>query len=277
LRGSIGAPLFLLSSLHYGLPAGEFGLVFVPLLYQSREIMKKALLFVFSIMFLGLSAQVTVTLQPIPSEGWANLDDDDTNPKNVNAHATITNTSDASKTFRWILTVDSQEEPWGFAVCDINTCYNAGVTTETFTLLAGQSSIMDVHVYPSGDQTTLEGAVPGTGSASLKITEMQDPDNTVTGTYNFNIEGEAVPTSLTELELSQLKLFPNPTADYFEVQGPEGVATVSIYNLFGTAIENFAFQSGEKYNVSNYAKGLYLVALEDEDGQLLKTMRLQKY
>ncbi len=239
--------------------------------------MKKALLFIFSIMFLGLSAQVTVTLEPSPSEGWADLGDDTTTPKNVTAHATITNTSTSDKTFRWILTVDSQEDPWAFAVCDINTCYNTDVTTETFTLIAGQSSIMDVHLYPSGDQTTLEGAVPGTGTATVKITEMQDPDNTVTGEYNFEIVGEAVPTSLTELELSQLKLFPNPTSDYFEVQGPEGVANVTIYNLFGTTIDNFSFQSGEKYSISNFAKGLYLVALEDEDGQLLKTMRLQKY
>ncbi len=238
--------------------------------------MKKALLFIFSIMVFGVTAQ-TVTLQPIPSAGWADLDDDSTNPKKVKAGSTITNTSDVSKNFRWTLTIESQEDPWGFAVCDINTCYNVGVTTETFTLAAGQSSIMDVYVYPSGDQQVLEGAVPGTGSATLFITEIGQPDNSITGEYNFTVDGAAVPTSLTELELAQLKLFPNPTSDYFEVQGPEGVSSVSIYNLFGTAIENFVFQSGEKYNISTYAKGLYLVALEDENGQLLKTLRLQKY
>jgi len=239
--------------------------------------MKKALLFIFSIMVFGLSAQVTVTLMPIPAEGMGDLNDDQSNRKDIKAHATVTNTSDASKTFRWILTVDSKEDPWGVAVCDINTCYNTDVTTETFTLAAGQSSILDVHVYPSGNLQSLEGAVPGTGKAFLKVTELTDTDNTITGEYNFTIVGDAVPTSLTELELAQLKLFPNPTADYFEVQGPQGVSTITVYNLFGTVVENLVFQSGEKYNVSNYAKGLYLVALEDEDGQLLKTMRLQKY
>ncbi len=237
--------------------------------------MRLALLLFASLLFFGTNAQVTLTLDPLISQGFGDLNDATTNRKDVKAAASVKNTSAETKTFIWTLTVESKEQPWAVVVCDINSCYDSTVVTEQFNLMAGQTGTMDVHVYPSGNLITLDGAVPGTGVAKVQIRELGNGDNQITGEYQFEIIGDAI-SSLSEFQIAQLELFPNPTTDYFELKGPIGVKDITIYNLLGTPVERFQYQEGSKYDMSSFPKGIYLVTLTDEKHQLLKTVRLQK-
>ncbi|NNE28917.1 MAG: T9SS type A sorting domain-containing protein, partial [Saprospiraceae bacterium] len=220
--------------------------------------MKKAILLSLSIFCtISLFSQVTLVLEPPMATGSADLDDISTNPKDVSAHATLTYNGTEAATFRWVLTVDTMPDQWAAAVCDVNFCYNPGTTFATFELNPGESSIMDVHAYPSGDLTMLEGAVPGVGTYSVKITEEGNPDNTVTGSYEITIVGNPIPSSLNELEVAQLKVFPNPASDYFRLDGPEGVESITLYNLLGRELANFAVNSGKTFDISPFPRGLY--------------------
>jgi len=239
--------------------------------------MKKALLLFLSIgLFTGLQAQITIEFAPTVTMASADLDDPSTNPGDVVGHATVTNTSSETKTFKWNLIFGDHPESWEAAVCDVNTCYNVGTVTAQFDLAAGQTGTMDVHVYPSGNSGDLNGALPGMGFFSVKVSEIGNDDNNLTGDYEFNITGNPV-TSLNQLEIAQLRLFPNPTSNFFQLEGPEGVSKIGLYNLLGREVGRFeVIGKSQSYDISHLARGMYLVSLLDEEDQLLKTVRLQK-
>lgn len=238
--------------------------------------MKRALLLFLSFgLFVSLQAQVTITMEPPQATGWADLDDLTTEPKDVKAHVSITNNSAETKSYRWVLTILDQPTEWAVAVCDVNTCYNPGTTFEDFDLAPNQTSIMDAHVYPSGDIQTLDGAVPGVGTYTIKVTEIGNSDNTATAEYEITVVGNPI-TSLNDLEIAQLRLFPNPATDFFQLEGPEGVEKITLYNLLGRELVQYQVNESQSYDISQLPKGMFLVALTDGKERILKTVRLQR-
>lgn len=237
--------------------------------------MKRALLLFLSIgLFAGLQAQIM--MEPAQATGWADLDDLSTEPHDVKAHVSITNNSTETKSFRWVLTILDQPTEWAAAVCDVNACYNPGTVFEDFDLAPNQTSIMDAHAYPSGDLQTLEGAVPGVGTYTIKVTEIGNTDNTATAEYEITVVGSPITTSLSELEIAQLRLFPNPATDFFQLEGPDGVEKITLYNLLGREVAQYQVNESQSYDISHLPRGMFLVALTDENEQILKTVRLQR-
>jgi len=100
--------------------------------------MKRAILFLFVASFFQLAqAQITLTLEPVPSFAEADIDVPSTVPNDVVAHATVTNTSNETKTFTWTRNVISKPEQWKSGVCDVNFCYPSSTSTAEFELAAG--------------------------------------------------------------------------------------------------------------------------------------------
>ena len=232
------------------------------------------LLFLVVCCFSLVHAQVEVEINPDPATGSAVLDDPSTTPYDITAYALVTNSSSTEKTYSWTREVVSKPDEWGTAVCDVNYCYSPQTDTQEFTLNPGQAATMDVHAYPGGNPNATTGAVVGEAVVRITVTDLSDSNNTFTGEYILTLEETT--STFSVQELNELQLYPNPTVSSFELKGPEGVAFVKIYNLLGTEIQNFSHSEGRNYDVSGLTKGLYLVALLDEDTQLLKTMRLQK-
>jgi len=78
-----------------------------------------------------------------------------------------------------------------------------------------------------------------------------------------NIVGIA--TGIQNVEISNLKLFPNPVKDFLCVTAESPISKVEIYNTDGKMLiqeNNFA----EKMNVSSLAKGLYVVRVYTAQG-----------
>jgi len=236
--------------------------------------MKRALLFLFVASFFQLAQAQTLTLQPIPATAEADIDDPSTIPNDVVAHATLTNTSNETKTFTWTRNVVSIQEGWKSGVCDVNFCYPSGQNTAEFELAAGQSGIMDVHAYPSGFPTVIEGAVPGEAVIKIRIEEVGNADNFIEGEYQFEVQGTV--NSIEKIDLNNLQVFPNPATTHFELKGVRGLQSVSVYNLLGKELLNYDFAEGVNYDVSNLQNGLYLVTLRGENNDVLKTVRLHK-
>ncbi len=212
--------------------------------------------------FAQIRAQSSLTLQPDVVE----LDVDRTQFETV-AHSWVTNTSDTVKTFRWTRSIESMTEGWANAICDRNACYSTDTdsTPDAFLLelAAGDSSMIDVHIRPNGIE----------GQAVVKVTvfEVDDPDNRVEGTYRFN---QTTPTS--DVNLDVIKLFPNPTTEYFELSEAYDVARVIVYNLGGRQMKSFISYPGAKFMVAELPRGMYLVRLIDRQRGVLKTLRLTK-
>ena len=73
-----------------------------------------------------------------------------------------------------------------------------------------------------------------------------------------------------------MKIFPNPTTDYFTITDNPYVNSVEIFNIVGKQMAVTPFQNGDAINVAGFPNGLYLVRMLDDEGAVLKTTRLTK-
>lgn len=225
--------------------------------------MKQILLsIIFILGVLQISAQVTLSLNPT----MVFTDVDPTEFETV-AHSYITNTGTDTLTIRWIRQVESISMGWQSAICDINACYSVETdsTPDEFllTLAPGDSSMLDVHIRPGG--------LEGTASIKVRVEDVSNSENAVTGEYLFNMVSPTL-----QLKRESLKIFPNPAIDYFQLSDYEQVEQVVIYNLVGQELRRFNVYPGAKFNLGNLQREIYLVRLMDSRNKVIKTFRLRK-
>lgn len=100
------------------------------------------------------------------------------------------------------------------------------------------------------------GTITLNGHCFVVISNMEDATSGV----------EDVEEGLTE---AKVRIFPNPATDYVSVEG-NGVKSIEIYSLAGALV---AVEEGETtLNVSNLAKGTYLVKVATADGVKVEKM-----
>ena len=73
-----------------------------------------------------------------------------------------------------------------------------------------------------------------------------------------------------------LRIFPNPVADQFEIGNSERVASIRVINMVGREVRKFEYASKQPYNISDLPQGMYLVQLRDENDQVIHTQRVKK-
>ena len=164
---------------------------------------------------------------------------------------------------------DSYPSNWKTQICDLNLCYGF----DTF-----QSSPLLGNTIPAGEtkKFTLkiknvieENNISGNSYGVLRLFDENTFTNEIAVTESNSV-------SVSDVDLSDLILFPNPTTDIINIKNDEGVASLIIYNLIGRQIKQYHHSVGESHDVSDLSVGIYLVVLEDGDGQILKSMRLSK-
>ena len=118
----------------------------------------------------------------------------------------------------------------------------AGTTKITINPTGG-SSVSDLVVY---NNDLYFGADEGTGMGK-ELYAFHDP---TLGTE-----------TLTAVE-RKVVLFPNPSQDYFELQSQDNIQNVAVYSLQGQLVKSFDKQ--QQYEVSDLAKGVYLVKISGD-------------
>ena len=207
---------------------------------------------------LGLS-QVTLELTPNPAAASVLATDND-----VPAKASLTNNSDHTVTIRWVRKLMVLSMGWQTAVCDKNACYIPSIDTMLLELAAGETSNMDIHIYPNG--------VPGKSKIELTLTDVDDSDNKVVGMYLFN-QTSAVQE---QVRPDDVKIYPNPATEYFKVETRDVLAKIDMYNIVGDRVKTFYAYRNKRYYVDDLPDGLYLVRLMDVNNRVIKTLRLNK-
>ncbi|MCB0665260.1 MAG: T9SS type A sorting domain-containing protein [Saprospiraceae bacterium] len=220
-----------------------------------------SIIFIFCVF--QISAQVTLVLNPEMV-----LTDVDPVEFETVAHSYITNTGEDTITIRWIRQVEAISMGWQSAICDINACYSVETdsTPSDFllTLAPGDSSMLDVHIRPGG--------LDGSANIKVRVEDVSDPENSVTGEYLFNMVS---PTF--NLKRESLKIYPNPAVDYFQLSDYDQVQQVAVSNLVGQELRRYNVYPGSKFNVSGLQRDIYLIRLLDSRNKVIKTFRLRKY
>lgn len=235
---------------------------------------KNLLLFSFLLLFtLSSEAQVALAYQPdsVFVSDFINLSD---NEYELVGYATVTNSGDSPVSLRWNRIIQDMPEEWEVQVCDLNLCYNEEIFSNfvpgeieiPVPLEPGASTNLDIHVKPRG--------VAGTGRVIIELSDTSTPDDMIkVGTYDFEA---LVVTSTKELNQTALSVFPNPTADYFNIRGGNNVDRVVLYNVLGREMRSFNVAPGQRYYIGDLPNGLYLASMIDDSKGIVKTLRLKK-
>jgi uncharacterized protein YcgI (DUF1989 family) len=221
------------------------------------KIMKKI---IYIIALLGISAaataqKLTVSTTNVSVTVKQGVDD-------AEGHFDLTNTAATAKKIHWDRLVPCVTGDWQSAICD-EVCWIPTKGSNDFTLEAGKTINMVVHVYPDGKE--------GSAVINLNIFEATDPTNKVAVSVKFN----TCASGLNDREIAGIQLSPNPTQSFFRLSDNALVHDITIVNALGQEVATFDYAQGTTYDVSAYAKGLYFVRLRNENGKVLKTEKLQ--
>ena len=237
-----------------------------------KQIILPFILFLF--IFQSGVAQASLTLTPNPVETSGVADPNDIFIEII-GYATLKNEGTETISIKWERVEVDLPQGWESLVCDLNSCYeppvysnianNIGIN-EPVTLAPGESTNLDVHAVPKG--------IAGTAEIRLDVSLLSDPDNVLlSGTYTFDA---SLVSSSKDINKARLNVFPNPATDYVEVQAPQNISRLVIYNVLGRQMRAFNVAPGSRYYVGDLPSGLYLASLANRKGEILKTFRLSK-
>ncbi|MEZ4948636.1 MAG: T9SS type A sorting domain-containing protein [Saprospiraceae bacterium] len=231
--------------------------------------MKKNLLFIFLVLLSsGMYAQMlSFSMDSLHTTG-------ETTEFDIVGHATIENTTSGELLLKWDRIRNDLESGWESAICDKNNCYASTVNSNVnpgsnpnipVVLAAGETSIIDVHVYANG--------IPGEGHIDVCLFTTDNTRDAIgCMTYTF-----AVGTvSTEEVTKENLQIFPNPTSDYFKLKNTNGVSRINLINMLGRSIRTYDVAPGKNYYIGDMPAGMYLASIIGKNGEVIKTTRVIK-
>ena len=188
-----------------------------------------------------------------------------------------------------ILLSDETPQEWSTYLCDNILCYFEGVRkcpTGAFKINRFYENTPQewiFHTEPNG--------VEGQGTVTMNTYYLDyntanhtpfdfsdveyDGDTLSMSSHSFTVTvGDQV--AVQDIDLATVKIFPNPTTDIFQVKSDEYVKTIGVYNVVGKLVEEMDHTMGQTHNIEHLNKGMYLVRLISEGGQVIKTMKLSK-
>ncbi len=242
--------------------------------------MKQILLSLFILISFGLNAQIQYSPAETTLDTIVELSDEFISAKIL---ASLENNTNDPVSLRFEISSNDAPSQWEVQLCvndDTGGCFSWGIASNInagigidipLNIVDNGSSIMDLALRPRG--------VLGCGSYDVTITTVDDPSTVLaTGTYNFkiNTDPNCETVSTNDFDKAAIKIFPNPTNDYFTITDNNYVRDIEIFNIVGKRMKINSFQNGQAVNVTSYPNGLYLVRMLGKNGEILKTTRLTK-
>ena len=73
-----------------------------------------------------------------------------------------------------------------------------------------------------------------------------------------------------------ISVFPNPAINFIGLSETEDVKQLIVFNVVGRKMKSFMVSEGEKYDITELPKGMYLIQILDYDNKIITTQRLSK-
>ena len=237
--------------------------------------MKKNLLFLFLIITSFVQAQV-IKIEPATVVQTLNNQNLSDPFLQLQFYAKVTNLTNQEVRLKWKRVVIDQPLDWDTQVCDNNLCYTPIVSSNIDAALGLNQPVLikpdtsfeiGLYIVPNG--------ASGKGKFQLIFSLVSTPDTPIdTVTFDISINQT---TSTNNISKSDIRVFPNPAVNYFEVTTDSDIDRIVVYNLLGREVRAYrSFGIGQQYDLSGLPDGLYLVSLMDNRRGILKTVRLNK-
>lgn len=239
---------------------------------NTISIMKAFFLFAFSFSVWSARAQTELSLAP-PSFSDTFLLDLSVEYSDETAAGILKNESEETVLLRWEVHSEGIgcPESWQFLFCDENFCGAASTTSNVnpgsdpnlpLEIEAGKLSTFDLTLRPRGSA--------GCCDPTVTVSTVDDFEEILlTAEYHICVEGL---TATSEAEVTEIQLFPNPTAGHFFLTENEKVHSVLVTDFHGRQVRRFA--EGENYDLAGLPAGLYVVHLMGQDGVVFQSLKI---
>ncbi len=85
------------------------------------------------------------------------------------------------------------------------------------------------------------------------------------------------PTPVPDSHTTAIKIYPNPSTNFFVIQTTATVRKVEIYTILGKKLKEYIQPDpNEHFDVADLDRGMYLVSILDTENKVIKTVRLSK-
>lgn len=160
------------------------------------------------------------------------------------------------------------ESAWEIFVCDLNLCYTAAVEScppSKPNMFTNNSNLFQFHFKPNG--------VAGSSVVGVKL---YADKNFTQEVYSTSINISSSTSSTKDLNNVNIKVFPNPATDYFQVTNGSSVKKVVLYNMFGKEVKSYFHYNNAQHEISELKTGMYIVKMMDDKNKVIKSLKLNK-
>ncbi len=178
--------------------------------------------------------------------------------------------ADSTYTIYWKLekNLSTFESAWELSVCDLNLCYTPAVErcpANKPNQFVANSNLFQFHFKPNG--------VTGNSIVGVKL---YTDKNLTQEVYSTTMNISSTVSSTKDLNAVNIKVYPNPAIDYFQVTNGSAVKKVVLYNMFGKEVKTFFHYNNAQHEISELKAGMYIVKMMDEKNKVIKSLKLNK-
>lgn len=238
--------------------------------------MKHLLLLIFLIFVqMSLAQAQMIKLEPeTVTQTFANQDLSDPTLQ-LQTYAKVINLSGQKISLRWSRVIVDQPIDWETQVCDNSLCWLPHISSNIDAMTgANQPAVIEADTSFEIGLYVVPNGASGRGKFQLVFALASSP-NTPIDTVTFDISVNQT-TSTNDIALNDIRVFPNPAVDYFELNTVTNVDRLMVYNLLGREVRAYRTYSGQQYNITGLPDGLYIVSLINDRKGVMKTIRLNK-
>ena len=224
--------------------------------------MKQLLLFSLSLLGTCLLAQQSFSITPNPV--FSEYEDDYIEE----ARAVIKNLLDTTQNFRWKRTIIRLEHDsvCSTAVADPFIHYFPAVSEKNFWLEPNAEGPLEVSLF----DFDLTGCC---AIVQLKVKSLDVPSDSIEVYYYMR---ECQPLSVSAIQKSSIKIFPNPATHYFSLENAASVSSMTLCDATGKMVKRMAFSPTNRYGMADLPLGTYYLVLEDKPGRVLQVLEFVK-
>ncbi len=228
-------------------------------------------IFIMAVSTTKVSAQLTATPASSITSNFVTVRDSDALALTIN----LTNNSTKRDTFLWKSTTNTLLSQWDvFEICDPYACLSTNLLNykHQFIMNANASGIFKVDIYAN--------CTSGNGAIQFLVWNKSDSANSAqTLSFGYNVDAASCTNGVSQLEINQIKFYPNPVKNRMMLQGLDAMdaPSVQVFNLIGSKVieKKFKYNDAKELSLDGVDKGIYLLKIYSGD-QLLTTKKFMK-
>jgi len=116
----------------------------------------------------------------------------------------------------------------------------------------------------------------GVSGSSVVGVKLYADKNFTQEVYSTTINISSTTSSTKDLNNVNIKLFPNPASEYFQVTNASSVKKVVLYNMFGKEVKTYFHYNNAQHEISDLKTGMYIVKMLDDRNKVIKSLKLNK-